>query len=82
MIQWVCCRGSFRHRKERKSAKLNGRIKVHPLDGVKLSKSTKAVDGLEVLTVEEQKKSLETARRSHNCYQYAFLLETGLRNAA
>ena len=62
-----------------KSAKLNGKIKVHPLDGVKFSKSTKAVDDLKVLTVEEQKKFLETARRSHNYYQYAFLLETGLR---
>ena len=62
-----------------KSAKLNGKIKVHPLDGVKFSKSTKAVDDLKVLTVEEQKKFLEAARRSHNYYQYAFLLETGLR---
>ena len=43
------------------------------------SKSTKAVDDLKVLTIEEQKKFLETARRSHNYYQYAFLLETGLR---
>ena len=62
-----------------KSAKLNGKIKVHPLDGVKFSKSTKAVDDLKVLTVEEQRKFLDAARRSHNYYQYAFLLETGLR---
>ena len=62
-----------------KSAKLNGKIKVHPLDGVKFSKSTKAVDDLKVLSVEEEKKFLEAARRSHNYYQYAFLLETGLR---
>ena len=62
-----------------RSAKLNGKIKVHPLDGVKFSKSIKAVDDLKVLTVEEQKRFLEAARRSHNYYQYAFLLETGLR---
>lgn len=62
-----------------KSAKLNGKIKVHPLDGVKFSKSTKAVDDLKVLTAEEQKKFLEAAKRSHNYYQYAFLLETELR---
>ena len=29
-----------------KSAKLNGKIRVHPLDGVKFSKSTKAVDDI------------------------------------
>ena len=62
-----------------KSAMLNGKIKVHPLDGVKFSKRIKAVDDLKVLTVEEQKKFLEVAKRSHNYYQYAFLLETGLR---
>lgn len=62
-----------------KSAKLNGKIRVHPLDGVKFSKSTKAVDDIKFLTVEEQKKFLEVAERSHNYYQYAFLLETGLR---
>lgn len=44
-----------------KSAKLNGKIRVHPLDGAKFSKSTKAVDDLKVLTVEEQKKFLEAA---------------------
>ena len=62
-----------------KSAKLNGKIKTQPLDGVKFSKSKKAVDDLKVLTVEEQRKFLEAAKRSHNYYQYAFLLETGLR---
>ena len=62
-----------------KSAKLNGKIRVHPLDGVKFSKSTKAVDDIKFLTVEEQKKFLEVAERSHNYHQYAFLLETGLR---
>lgn len=39
-------------------------------DGIKSSKSTKAVDDLKVLAVEEQKKFLETARRPHNYYQY------------
>ena len=62
-----------------KSAKLNGKIRTHPLDGVKFSKSIKAVDEIKFLTVEEQKKFLNVAKRSHNYYQYAFLLETGLR---
>ena len=62
-----------------KSAKLNGKIRTHPLDGVKFSKSIKAVDEIKFLTVEEQKKFLDVAKHSHNYYQYAFLLETGLR---
>lgn len=62
-----------------KSAKLNGKIRAHPLDGVKFSKSIKAVDEIKFLTVEEQKKFLDVAKHSHNYYQYAFLLETGLR---
>lgn len=62
-----------------KSAKLNGKIKTHPLDGVKFSKSVKAVDDIKYLTIEEQRKFLEAAKRSHNYYQYVLLLETGLR---
>ncbi|WP_243413866.1 site-specific integrase [Oscillibacter sp. CU971] len=37
------------------------------------------MDDLKVLAAGEQRKFLDVARRSHNYYQYAFLLETGLR---
>jgi integrase len=37
------------------------------------------VDDIKYLTVEEQKKFLEVAKRSHNYHQYALILETGLR---
>lgn len=62
-----------------KSAKLNGKIRTHPLDGVKFTKKVKAVDDIKCLTIEEQRKFLEVAKGSHNYYQYALLLETGLR---
>lgn len=62
-----------------KSAKMNGLIKTHPLDGVRFSKPVRAVDDIKFLTVEEQRKFLEAAKHSHNYYQYVLLLETGLR---
>lgn len=60
-----------------KSAKLNGKIKIHTLDGVKCSKSTKAVDNLEVFTVEEQRRLLHTARISHNYISTPFCWKQG-----
>ena len=39
----------------------------------------RAVDDIHFLTVDEQEKFLETAKRSHNYRQYALILETGLR---
>jgi len=62
-----------------KSAVMNDLIITHPMDGVKFTKPVRAVDDIKYLTVEEQKKFLETAKRSHNYHQYALLLETGLR---
>ena len=62
-----------------RSAVTNDLIIKHPMDGVKFTKPVRAVDDIKYLTVEEQKKFLETAKRSHNYYQYALLLETGLR---
>ena len=62
-----------------KSAVMNDLLIKHPMDGVKFSKPIRAVDDIKYLTVEEQKKFLETAKRSHNYHQYALLLETGLR---
>lgn len=62
-----------------KSAKDNGLIDKHPMDGIRYTKPVRAVDDIHFLTVDEQKRFLEAARRSHNYPQYALILETGLR---
>lgn len=62
-----------------RSAVDNGFIAKHPMDGVRYTKPVRAVDDIKYLTVEEQHKFLEVAKRSHNYYQYALILETGLR---
>ncbi len=62
-----------------KSAKMNDLIPKHPMDGVRYTKPVRAVNDIKFLTVEEQEKFLETARKSHNYNQYALILETGLR---
>ena len=58
---------------------MNDLITKHPMDGVRFNKPIRAVNDLRFLTVEEQKRFLEVARRSHNYHQYALILETGLR---
>lgn len=62
-----------------KSAKDNGFIDRHPMDGVRYTKPVRAVDDIHFLTVYEQKRFLEAAKGSHNYAQYALILETGLR---
>ncbi|MBQ7900505.1 MAG: site-specific integrase [Clostridia bacterium] len=62
-----------------KSALMNDFIQKHPMDGVRYTKPVRAVDDIKFLTVDEQKKFLEVAKRSHNYYQYELILETGLR---
>jgi len=62
-----------------KSAVMNDLIEKHPMDGVRYTKPVRAVDDIKYLTVDEQKKFMETAKRSHNYFQYALILETGLR---
>ena len=62
-----------------RSAVMNDVIQKHPMDGVKFTKPVKAMSDHRVLTIEEQKKFLEAAKQSHNYYQYALILETGLR---
>lgn len=62
-----------------KAARMNGKIKKHPLDEVKFSIPARKVGNIKFFTVEEQQKFLAVAQTSHNYYQYAFLLETGLR---
>ena len=62
-----------------RSALMNDLIAKHPMDGVRYTKPVRAVNDIKFLTVEEQKKFLEVAKRSHNYYQYALILEPGLR---
>lgn len=62
-----------------KSALMNGMIAKHPMDGVRYTKPVRAVSDIKFLTIEEQEKFLEVAKRSHNYFQYALMLETGLR---
>jgi integrase len=61
-----------------RAAVVNKLIPNHPMDGVRYTKPVRAVDDIKYLTVEEQKKFLEVAKRSHNYHQYALILETGL----
>lgn len=62
-----------------KSAKMNGLLLKHPMDGVRYTKPVRAPNDIHYLTVDEQKRFLAVAERSHNYFQYALILETGLR---
>jgi len=62
-----------------KSALMNDLIIKHPMNGVRYTKPVRAANDIKFLTVDEQKEFLEIAKRSHNYYQYALILETGLR---
>lgn len=62
-----------------KSAKMNHMIDSHPMDGIRYTKPVRAVDDIHFLTVEEQQKFLEATKSTHNFYQYALILDTGLR---
>ena len=64
-----------------RSALMNDIIIKHPMDGVRYTKPVRAVDDIHFLTIDEQKKFLEVAKRSHNYRQYILLLETGLRTS-
>ena len=62
-----------------KSAKENDLIAKHPMDGVRFDSPMKVPDAIHFLTVPEQKAFLAAAKQSVNYYQYALILETGLR---
>ncbi len=62
-----------------KSALMNDLIIKHPMNGVRYTKPVRAPSDIKFLTIDEQNKFLEAAKRSHNYYQYALILETGLR---
>ena len=62
-----------------KAAKMNDVISKHPMDGVRLTKPVRAKDDVKFLTRDEQREFLKAAEKTHNYYQYALILETGLR---
>lgn len=62
-----------------KSAVMNDLILRHPMNGVRFTKPVRAANDVKYLTVEEEQKFLEAAQNSHNYFQYALILETGLR---
>ena len=62
-----------------RAALMNDIITKHPMDGVRYSKPIRAANDIHFLTVEEQRIFLETGKDSHNYFQYALILETGLR---
>ena len=62
-----------------KSALMNDLIAKHPMNGVRYTKPVRAASDIKFLTLDEQERFLEVAKRSHNYYQYALILETGLR---
>lgn len=64
-----------------KAALMNDMIVKHPMDGVRFTKPIRAASDIHFLTLEEQKKFLSVAKRSHNYFQYALILETGLRTS-
>ena len=47
---------------------MNDMIQKHPMDGVRFTKPTRAVNDIKFLTVEEQQKFLAVAKKSHNYY--------------
>lgn len=62
-----------------KSAVMNELILRHPMNGVRFTKPIRAANDVKYLTVEEEQKFLNVAQKSHNYFQYALILETGLR---
>lgn len=62
-----------------KSALMNDLIAKHPMNGVQYTKPVRAASDIKFLTLDEQERFLEVAKRPHNYYQYALILETGLR---
>ena len=62
-----------------KSALMNDLIAKHQMNGVRYTKPVRAASDITFLTLDEQERFLEVAKRSHNYYQYALILETGLR---
>ncbi len=62
-----------------KSAREHHAIDVHPMDGINIRLPQKEKSDIKFLSVEEEKKFFEQAKRSHNYDQYQLARELGLR---
>ena len=62
-----------------KAAIANKLISEHPMDTVNINIPVRSADDIRFLTLDEQRRFLEVAQKSHNYAQYALILETGLR---
>ena len=62
-----------------KSAKMNGLLDKHPMDGIKFTRAMRAKSDFKFFSREEQKQFLTVASDSQYYNQYALILETGLR---
>lgn len=73
IYQTYICLGSML-----KSAKQNGIIKNHPMDGVVMPR-VKEKGEIHFLTLDEQSRFEEEAKKTHNAPQFLLILQTGLR---
>ena len=62
-----------------KSAIMNDLIVKHPMNGIKNPRPQEIGSDLKCFTIEEQRKFLEEAEKSHSYAPFALALETGLR---
>ena len=62
-----------------KSAKMNGLLEKHPMDGIKFTRAMRAKSDFKFFSREEQQRFLTIASDSQYYNQYALILETGLR---
>ena len=62
-----------------KAAKEHRAIEEHPLDGLNIRFPQKEKSDIRFLSVEDETKFFEQAKRSHNYDQYQFVRETGIR---
>ncbi len=62
-----------------KAAREHRAIEVHPFDGLNISFPQKEKSDIKFLSLEDEAKLFERAKRSHNYDQYQFVRETGIR---
>lgn len=62
-----------------KAAKRHRAIEVHPMDELEMRFPQKEKSDINFLSLEDETKFFEQAKRSHNYDQYQFIRETGIR---
>lgn len=62
-----------------RAAVMNDVIRKHPMDGVRYHKPVKEAKAIRFLTIKETQQFLNAAKNTSNYFQYALVLETGLR---